>query len=436
MSGFSRRGFIGLGAGAATVALAGCTGAGSTAPTAAPSSAAASVDGKGKTLRLFSYEATGALTLLQGVAAKFDAQYGCTTTIDNLPGSGAAVYPDKLRTELLGGKGPDVWRIWGGSIGAPYAKAKQALDLSPYYAKYGWDSKISKAAVAGMTFNGVKSGVPYIIRGVGGWYNKSLFTKAGITAPAKSYAELEANNDKLVAAGITPLGTGGKFGWHIMRLFEYLLEHSAGPDLHDKLLVGSSSWDCPEVVAAFTLFKKWQDKKWVPEGALGLDPADIEPAYVQGKTAYTIAGAWTEPQAIQAAKVDEAGFGVFAFPTDKTPMRHSGWVEGLMINAKSPNPDLAAAFVDFFVSVPEQKELQITSSTVIGAEPDTTAYPLSVEWAKGPGQDPFYTIQDQAFPKLQADGYFAIQSEVLQGISTPQVAAKKMQDVIKSWVQS
>jgi len=435
MSGFSRRGFIGLGAGAATIALAGCTGAGSAAPTAA-SSAAASVDGKGKTLRLFSYEDTNSSPLLQSVAAKFDAQYGCTTTIDNLPGSGAAVYPDKLRTELLGGKGPDVWRIWGGSIGSPYAKAKQALDLAPYYAKYGWDSKINPAAIAGMTFNGVKSGVPYIVNGLGGWYNKTLFTKAGIMAPPTSYAELEAANDKLVAAGITPLGTGGKFGWDVMRLFEYLLEHSAGPDLHDKLLVGSTSWDCPEVVAAFTLFKKWQDKKWIPDGALGLDPSDIEPAYVQGKTAYAITGAWTETQNIQAAKADEAGFGVFALPTDKTPMRHSGWVEGVMVNAKSPNVDLAAAFVDFLVSVPEQKEMQITASTVNGAGPDPAKYPLSAEWAKGPGQDPFYTVQDQALPKLQADGYFAIQSEVLQGISTPQVAAKKMQDVIKSWVQS
>jgi raffinose/stachyose/melibiose transport system substrate-binding protein len=117
-------------------------------------------------------------------------------------------------------------------------------------------------------------------------------------------------------------------------------------------------------------------------------------------------------------------------------MRHSGWVEGLMVNAKSPNVDLAAAFVDFFVSVPSQNEMQNTSSAVNGAGPDPAKYPLSAEWAKGPGQDPFYTIQDQAFPKLQADGYFAIQSEVLQGISTPEVAAKKMQDVNNAWVKS
>ena len=104
----------------------------------------------------------------QGAGRKFDAQSGTTTTVDCLPGSGAAVYPDKLRTELLGGKGPDVWRIWGGQIGAPFVKAKQALDL-PYYQKYGWDSKINTAAIEGMTFDGVKSGVPFIALGIGGW---------------------------------------------------------------------------------------------------------------------------------------------------------------------------------------------------------------------------------------------------------------------------
>ena len=63
-----------------------------------------------------------------------------------------------------------------------------------------------------------------------------------------------------------------------------------------------------------------------------------------------------------------------------------------------------------------------------GAEPDQGKLPLSYEWTQGPGKKPFYTIQDQAFPKKQADQYFAIQSDVLQGKTTPAEAAKKMQE--------
>lgn len=426
----TRRGFLGFTSAAALGAgLSACTGGGTSTSAGATGSAS-------NNLRLFTYEGDETIGLLKAQVKKFDEQNGTTTTIDSLPGSGAAVYPDKLRTELLGGKGPDIWRIWGGQIGSPFAKAKQALDLSPYYSKYGWDSKLNTQAIGGMTFEGMKAGVPVVSLGIGAWYNKSLFAKAGVSAPPKTYAELEAVNDKLVAVGVTPCGLGGKYGWDIMRLFEYLLEHTAGPDLHDKLLTGAESWDRPEVVEAFTLFKKWQDKKWLPQGALGLDPADIEPGYVQGKTAYTITGPWTEASAIIPAKKSSSAFGSFELPTDKTPARHSGFVEGYMINAKSGNPDKAAALIDFIVQPATQKALQSTSSTVKGAEPDPKTLPLAAEWAQKYGSHPFYTIQDQAFPKKQADQYFSVQSDLLQGSVQPDAAAKKMQEIVSAWAKS
>ncbi|TDW90024.1 MULTISPECIES: ABC transporter substrate-binding protein [Kribbella] len=431
MSTFSRRGFLGLTSAAALGAgLSACTGGG-TSTSSGGATGAASND-----LRVFTYEGDETIGLFKAQLKKFDQQAGTTTTVESLPGSGAAVYPDKLRTQLLGGKGPDIWRIWGGQIGSPFAKAKQVLDLAPYYQKYGWDSSINKQAIEGMTFEGMKAGLPLLSLGLGAWYNKSLFAKAGVSAPPKSYAELEEVNDKLVAVGVTPCGLGGKYGWDIMRLFEYLLEHTAGPELHDKLLTGDESWDRPEVVEAFTLFKKWQDKKWLPQGALGLDPSDVEPWYVQGKTAYTIVGPWTEAAAILSAKKSPSGFGNFELPTDKTPARHSGFVEGYMINAKASNPDKAAELLDFLAKPETQKALQITASTVKGAEPDPKSLPLSAEWAQKYGSNPFYTIQDQAFPKKQADQYFSVQSDLLQGSVKPDAAAKKMQEIVSAWAKS
>ncbi|MFI7614913.1 ABC transporter substrate-binding protein [Nonomuraea terrae] len=423
---YTRRGFLALSSVAVTgLGISACTGA--------------SISGGGATapasnkLRLFTYEDDTTIGSLKAQVKKFDEQNGTTTTVDSLPGSGAAQYPDKLRTELLGGSGPDIWRIWGGQIGAPFAKAKQAADLAPYYQKYGWDSSINTAAVQGMTFDGVKAGVPFTARALGAWYNKELLAKAGVTDVPTTYAELEAMNDKLVAAGITPCGLGGKYGWHIMRLFEYLLEHTAGPELHDRLLLGQDSWDRPEVVEAFTLFKKWQDKKWLPEGALGLDPADVGNWYVQGKVAYDIEGQWTETAAILAAEKDPEDFGVFQLPTDQSPARHSGFVEGYMINARSGDKDKAAALLDFLLTPESQKAMQIGSSTVKGAEPDPATTPLAAEWAEKYGDSPFYTIQDQAFPKKEADQYFSIQSDLLQGSTTPVAAAEKMQEIVAAW---
>ncbi|WP_114559523.1 ABC transporter substrate-binding protein [Desertihabitans aurantiacus] len=430
MTGLTRRGLLGLtGAAAIGAGLSACTGA---APTGTPGG---SGSGGSNTLRLFTYEDDTTIGLLRDQVKAFDQANGTTTAVDSLPGSGAAVFPDKLRTELLGGSGPDIWRIWGGQIGAPFAEAQQALDLTPYYQQYGWDSRINTAAIEGMTFDGVRAGVPFSALGLGAWYNRAAFEEAGVEGPPTSYAELEEVNARLLGSGMTPLATGGKYGWHIMRLFEYLLETAAGPELHDQLLVGGESWDRPEVVTAFTNFKKWQDEGWLPDGAVGLDPADVEPGYVQGRQAYTITGPWTEAQAIQSAGADSADFGVFALPTDHEPQRHSGFVEGYMVNARSGNPDKAAALLDFILQPEAQQAMKIGASTVEGAEPDPQTQPLAAEWAQGQGQQPFYTIQDQAFPKQQADQYFAIQSDVLQGRTSPADAAKRMQEVVSTWAQ-
>ena len=157
---------------------------------------------------------------------------------------------------------------------------------------------------------------------------------------------------------------------------------------------------------------------------------------MQGKTAYTITGPWTEAQAIQAAKKDSADFGVFQLPTDQTPPRHSGFVEGYMINAKSGNPDKSAELIDFIVKPETQKALKISASTVTGAEPDPRNCRCPTSGRKDRESSPFYTIQDQAFPKKLADQYFAIQSDVLQGKITPEEAAKQMQSAVSAWAKS
>jgi raffinose/stachyose/melibiose transport system substrate-binding protein len=421
----NRRGLLGLSAAAlAGVGLSACTGGG-----AGPAPAGG---GNSKNLRFFTYRGEETIGLLREQIASFDEGAGVTTKIDTLPGSGAAQYPDKLRTQLLGGSGPDVWLIWGGRLGGPFVEAGQAADLAPYYEQFGWADRINANAIDGMTFDGVMGGVPTSASAIGIWYNKDLLEQAGADEPPASYDDLEALNADLVGAGITPCGLGGKYGWHLMRLFEYLLETTAGPELHDKLLVGEESWDTPEVVEAFTLFKKWQQEKWLPDGALGIDPEDIGPSFIQGKTAYSLEGTWIEQQIVMSDKPSDV-FGTALAPTGHDPVRHSGFVQGYMMNANSGNPDKSAALIDFIAQAETQKALQSTDSTVDGAEPDASEFPLSAEWAEINKESPFYTIQDQAFPKEQSDQYFTVQSDLLQGSIEPAEAASRMDEIVSAW---
>ena len=382
-------------------------------------------------LTLYSYEDAGADSLLKEQLAVFTEETGIEVELNNLPGSGAAIYPGRLRTALAGGEGPDVWRIWGGSLGSPLATDGLAADLADYWEQYDWDQRFPESARAGMTFDGATYGIPIIQNTVVVWYSKSAFEEAGITEEPTSYEDLVAANEKLVASGQVPLGTGGQFGYHVMRLFEYLLEKNAGAELHDDLLTGEASWDDPAVVQAFTEFKEWEEKGWLPEGVAGLDPSQEEPGFTQGRSAYTIAGGWADANHVQAAP-DPSDYGVFKLPTGQEPNRHSGWVEGYMINEASPNKDDAAELLDW-LSRPETLEaLNIGNTSVVGAETDAEAFPLTAEVNEFAAESPFYTIQDQAFPAELSNAYYDIQSQVLQGQTSPEDAAKQMQQAVST----
>jgi len=404
----------------ASAALSGCTG-----------NAAGNADGS---LTLYTYEEAGAAALLEQQLENFTEETGIEVDVNNVPGTGAAVYPGKLRTALAGGKGPDVWRIWGGSLGQPFASDGLALDLKDYWDEYQWDELFPQSAKDAMSVDGATYGIPVVSNRIVAWYSKSAFEEAGIAEEPSTYEELVAANEKLVAAGIVPFGTGGELGWHVMRLFEYLLEKNAGPELHDQLLAGTADWDAPQVVQAFAELKEWSDQGWLPEGVMGLDPSQEEAGFTQGKYAYTIAGGWGDTEYVQRAS-DPSDYGVFALPTDQDPIRQSGWVEGYMINGASPNKDNAAKLLDWLAQPETLKALGVGNTPVVGAEPDAAQYPLSAEVAEIAATSPFYTIQDQAFPAELSNSYFEVQSQVIQGQLSPEDAAEKLQQLVPAGLQ-
>ena len=71
-------------------------------------------------------------------------------------------------------------------------------------------------------------GIPFDIGMVGFWYNKDLFTQAGITAPPATWAELLDAVRKLKAAGITPVALAGKDKWPAHFYWAYLAMRIGG----------------------------------------------------------------------------------------------------------------------------------------------------------------------------------------------------------------
>ena len=208
--------------------------------------------------------------------------------------------------------GPDIFFNWSGAYQASFFRRGGAISLNDYSKKYGWGSRLGSAATAGVTYNGNLTLIPYGFNAVGILYKKSTFAKYGVKEPT-TYAELAAVCDLFVKNGVVPFSIGGIDTWHTMGWVDAVLEQYCGPVLHDKLNNvndRSVSWNCPEVIAAFTELSKWISRGWVNPNFAGIAEADSHMPIYTGAAAMNVTGDWSE-FSIKDAGFDSAEFGFF-----------------------------------------------------------------------------------------------------------------------------
>ena len=90
------------------------------------------------------------------------------------------------------------------------------------------------------------------------FYNKALFEKAGIEKTPETMDELYEDIDKLVAAGITPFGVGGKNTWVMGHIFNNILAKRIGRDGIIKLGTGEKKWTDDDVVECLQITKRFK----------------------------------------------------------------------------------------------------------------------------------------------------------------------------------
>jgi len=353
---------------------------------------------------------------------------GITISMSNVPGTGAATYPNALRTDIAGGKAPDIFFMWGGTLSGPFVDDGSALDLTPYYHKYNWNRILQPAAVKLISRHGKVWGAPIDLRAMTFYYRKDLFSKYGLQVPT-TFAQFESVCATLKSHQIPCVTSGGVYGWYIMRVFDFFLEHTAGSALHDKLLAGATSWNIPQVVAAFSLLKKWTDNGWFPTGYMGINPSQGEQLFYQAKAAMMLEGDWMISSNL-ANGVKASQFGFFPAPTDQKPQRLEGFAEQWMISSQSKHPAEAAEFLNWWIQPATQSKYYniIGSTATIGGLPSAASNPLGVAYNQMATKYPTYLVMDQAFPaEFMSTTYFRLQSSVAAGSVSPQSAAQQMQ---------
>lgn len=336
-----------------------------------------------------------------------------------------------LRVAAGSDRGPDIFFSWAGlGLGGEYIKAGLSLPLDKYYEEYKWDDELVPAAASfSKIYEGGRHGVPFTFKGEGIYYNKALFEKAGITSEPTNYDELVADAEKLKAAGIPAITFGGTVNWHVMRLMDVILEAKCGAQTHDALSNMTVSWATePCATESFAELEKWS-KNYILSPFMGIDNAQSFNLFVAGRAAMMLEGDWLVQQLAEAGNLDD--YGLFAFPTGTD--RLYGFAEYHYVSTKSQNPDLAAKFLDYFISTDVQQAVlgKFSTTSINKNVVYENLRPLDQEWVDIFNQyDAVYMNGDQAFPLDVTTEYFRVINEVASGNLAPADAATQLQTFI------
>jgi len=219
-------------------------------------------------------------------------------------------FKTKMTTVMQSGEPPDVFQSWGGGVMNEYATAGLLKDITADLDADGgaWRDTFSPGALGVYSYLDKNYGVPWDMGMVGFWYNKALFSQAGIEKPPATWSELLEDVQKLKDAGITPIALGAGDKWPAAFWWEYLAVRVGGKDAFDAAYSREGSFADPAFVEAGTKLNELKALEPFQSGFLGATWGDEAIAMGNGKAAMDLMGQWA-PGAFNDNSPDKKGIG-------------------------------------------------------------------------------------------------------------------------------
>lgn len=196
----------------------------------------------------------------------------------------------------------------------------------------------------------VPTGLSYY---TGVFYNKDIFTANGLDVPT-TYSEFQNVVDTLKAAGVTPVGIGGKDGWPASTPMGAAVQ-SLYPTKQDKVDLASSIYDGSVKLTDKKPVEVLTQLKYIFDAAqpnfAGVPYTAIPGEFSSGNVAMTFDGTWNQTT-YDAAINGAFDYGYFPYPASENADDNKylgGKVEIRMVAAaNAPNKTAALAYLDFF----------------------------------------------------------------------------------------
>lgn len=425
----SRRGVVLLAASA--LFMAGCGGGGGETGAAPESSGNAKV-----TVEWWNISTTEPLKSFWVKKVKEYQAAHPNVTIKNVPIENEA-FKAKLSTVTQSGKTPDLFTTWGGGVLKQQVDAGLVKDLSSEAAT--WLADFTPAALSAYQFDSKTYAVPHDIGMVGFWYNKKLFTKAGITEPPATWTAFIDAVKKLKSSGTTPIALAGKEKWPGHYYWAYLAMRIAGLPALQQAAV-DDDFNKPEFIQAGVKLKELADLQPFQKGFLGAGygSTDGQAAQVSnGKAAMELMGQWAPTVQKDSGKGLGDDLGFFPFPAvegGKGAIGDAfGGGGGYAVGVNAP-----AAAVDFlkFISSAEQHRQEVETGAVLpvlkGEESVVKDPNLSVVANQLAAATGFQLYLDQAYPPAVGQEVNDSVAALIAGQKTPEQVADSITQVAKS----
>lgn len=350
-----------------------------------------------------------------------------------------AAFKDRLVTVMQAGDPPDLFQSWGGAVLWTYANNGLVRNIEPELAGEWKDSFSAEAALELYGQNGEYYGVPWTWGAVGMFYNKALFTEAGLDPenPPQTWEEFLAAVETLQEAGITPISLGESEKWPGHFWWVYLALRLGGEDAFLSAYNREGSFADEPFVQAGEYLKQLVDMDPFPEGFLGLTHPEMEGIFGNGEAAMMLMGQWVPGAQAQYSEsgegIGDENMGFFNFPAIEGGAGNAGDVlgggDGFAVGADAP--DETIDFLKFITNAENQRagaEIFIVP-VVAGAEDAVAEDPIMQAILEARNNAPYFQLYyDQFLPPAVGGAVNDAVETLFAGMATPEEAAQAIEE--------
>ncbi len=263
-------------------------------------------------------------------------------------------YYDKLVTQIIAGKGPDIVRLEPPKV-SQYITNGWLAPLDTVVTNENRGDFFANALEAA-TKDGIVYAVPQDVSTLALFYRTDMFAAAGIDAPPANWDELKKDAAALTGNGQYGIGLFG--GWGAYEFYPWLWQSGAEVLSEDG---GTAVFNSPDAVRALQLWVDLQ-KTAMPPGMATATEDDVRGPFSNGKLAMLTSGPYMT--AILGGEDLGDVWAVAPLPEDKVAASVLGGMD-LAVLENSPHQTEAEAFLSWLM----QDDVQARWATTLGFVP-------------------------------------------------------------------